>query len=57
MTKSTKIFLIVLGIISIGVGIASYFSENDLFMSYFAAFIGIALIGTVISIPQKEKDN
>ena len=57
MDKRTKIFLIVLGIISIGVGIWSYKPENDSIDNYFGVFIGIALIGTVISIKQKKEES
>lgn len=57
MDKRTKIFLIVLGVISIGVGIWSYNPENDAIDNYFGVFIGIALIGTVISIKQKNEEN
>ncbi len=57
MEKPTKIFLIILGIVAVGVGIWSYISEKDTFNTYSAIFIGIALIGTVISIPPKNKNN
>lgn len=56
MEKSTKIFLIILGILSVGVGIWSYIPENDTTNTYFAIFIGIALIITVISMPPKQND-
>lgn len=57
MDKSTKVLLIILGITAVGVGIWSYISEKDTFHTYSAIFIGIALIGTVISIPTKRKNN
>ncbi|MDT0689901.1 hypothetical protein RM549_08895 [Salegentibacter sp. F188] len=57
MNKPTKIFLILIGIVSIGVGISSYISEKDPFDTYFAIGIGVALIFTVISIKPENKPN
>lgn len=57
MDKRTKIFLLILGIVSVGVGAWSYKPENEVVDNYFGVFIGLALIGTVISIKQKNKEN
>lgn len=57
MNKSTKIFLILIGIVGIGVGISSYISEKDPFDIYFAIGIGVALIFTVISVKPENKQN
>ncbi|WP_182835563.1 hypothetical protein [Flagellimonas lutimaris] len=56
MSKSTKILLITIGIITFGVGIWSYLSEKDLFNTYFALGIGAALMITVFSVQSKNEE-
>ncbi|GEM_PF-5276261 len=57
MNKSTKILLIIFGIVSIAVGIWSYVYESDPSNAYFATGIGAALIITVLSIQPKNKES
>lgn len=47
MDKSAKRLMVIIGVLSILLGIFSYFYKNDTLNTYFAFFIGITLIGSV----------
>lgn len=57
MSKSVKITISAIGIITIVIGILQYFKKGDLSESYFPLFIGISLIGTVFAIRDKNNYN
>lgn len=46
MTKSIKITVIIIGLLSIGAGAYSFIKGSQDQISYFAFFIGLTLIGT-----------
>ncbi|WP_157687275.1 hypothetical protein [Jiulongibacter sediminis] len=47
MNKNTRLFLTVIGILSIVAGVYSYFVKGSSETGFSGIFIGIALIGTV----------
>jgi hypothetical protein len=48
MTKSIKITVITIGLLSIGACLFSFYKGTQDEVSYFAFFIGVALIGTTL---------
>lgn len=56
MNKPTRIILIIIGFLSVLAGVYSYFYKQDGSNTYFAIFIGMILIGSVLLTGNKKKD-
>ena len=56
MEKSTKIAIVIIGILTISTGIYSYFYKSETTIAYTAIFIGVALIGSVFLIKNQKKN-
>lgn len=55
MKKSTKVLLIIFGVLSISSGVRFYFLKEDTSDAYIGIFTGIALIVSVFLIKTKNK--
>ena len=56
MGKSTKITIVIIGVLTISAGIYSYFYKSETTIAYSAIFIGVALIVSVFLIETQKKD-
>ncbi|MBX2925632.1 MAG: hypothetical protein KF746_25770 [Chitinophagaceae bacterium] len=56
MNRSVKMIVILIGVLSILAGAFSFLYKNDRSNTYFAIFIGVALIGSAVLIKPKKKD-
>ncbi|GAB1445007.1 MAG: hypothetical protein KF860_10815 [Cyclobacteriaceae bacterium] len=56
MNKSTKIVVIIIGMLSVLAGVYSYLYKEETTIAYFGIFLGIVLIGAASIAQPEEKD-